>query len=134
MQFRIADLVLDPGRRKLTRHGQPIELGRLTYSLLLELVRSAPNVVTHEELVQRLWRGRTTSPETVTQRVKLLRDALGDDADQPRYVGLARGHGYRLIPPWRPSARRRRTNPIQSSSLQAVAGVACRISGLRCSA
>ena len=62
MQFRIADLVLDPGRRELTRHGQPIELGRLTYALLLELVRSAPNVVMHEELVQRLWRGRTTSP------------------------------------------------------------------------
>jgi TolB-like protein/DNA-binding winged helix-turn-helix (wHTH) protein len=99
MQFRIADLVLDPGRRELTRNGQSIELGRLTYSLLLELVRSAPNVVTHEELVQRLWRGRTTSPETVTQRVKLLRDALGDDADQPRYVGLVRGHGYRLMPP-----------------------------------
>jgi DNA-binding winged helix-turn-helix (wHTH) protein/tetratricopeptide (TPR) repeat protein len=99
MQFRIADVVLDPGRRELTRHGQSIELGRLTYSLLLELVRSAPNVVTHEELVQRLWRGRTTSPETVTQRVKLLRDALGDDADQPRYVGLVRGHGYRLMPP-----------------------------------
>jgi len=98
MQFRIADVVLDPGRRELTRHGQSIELGRLTYSLLLELVRSAPNVVTHDELVQRLWRGRTTSPETVTQRVKLLRDALGDDADQPRYVGLVRGHGYRLIP------------------------------------
>lgn len=99
MQFRIADVVLDPGRCELTRDGQSIALGRLTYSLLLELVRSAPNVVTHEELVQRLWRGRTTSPETVTQRVKLLRDALGDDADQPRYVGLVRGHGYRLIPP-----------------------------------
>ena len=127
MQFRIADVVLDPGRRELTRHGQSIELGRLTYSLLLELVRSAPNVVTHEELVQRLWRGRTTSPETVTQRVKLLRDALGDDADRPRYVGLVRGHGYRLMPPVE-------TVAPQLPVLQAVAGVACRISGLRCSA
>jgi Tol biopolymer transport system component len=35
----------------------------------------------------------------VTQRIKLLRDALQDDAESPRYIALARGQGYRLIPP-----------------------------------
>jgi adenylate cyclase len=98
MQFRIADVVLDPGRRELTRGGEAIELGKLTYALLLEFVSRAPNVVTHDELVERIWGGRATSPETVTQRVKMLRDALGDDAEKPRYIALVRGHGYRLIP------------------------------------
>jgi TolB-like protein/DNA-binding winged helix-turn-helix (wHTH) protein/thioredoxin-like negative regulator of GroEL len=95
--YRIADLRLDAGRRELSRDGHPIELGKLTYSLFLELVTRAPNVVTHDELVARVWGGRATSPETVTQRVKMLRDALGDDAEKPRYVALVRGHGYRLI-------------------------------------
>lgn len=97
-RFRIADLTLDVGRREVMRDGEPIELGKLTYALLLELVTRAPNVVTHDDLVERIWEGRATSPETVTQRVKMLRDALGDDADNPRYVALVRGHGYRLIP------------------------------------
>ncbi len=38
------------------------------------------------------------SPETISQRVKLLRDALGDDPHAPRYIAGLRGRGYRLIP------------------------------------
>lgn len=97
--YRFADLTLHVGQHRLERDGKPIELGRLTYALLVALVESAPNVLTHEELVRAVWGGRSTTPETVTQRVKLLRDALGDDAQRPRYVGLVRGGGYRLIPP-----------------------------------
>lgn len=98
-RYRFADLTLDVGQRQLTRDGVPIPLGRLTYKLLLALVRAAPNVVTHDQLVEQVWNGRSTSPETVTQRVKLLRDALADSADKPRYVGLVRNQGYHLIPP-----------------------------------
>jgi TolB-like protein/Tfp pilus assembly protein PilF len=97
-RYRFADVVLDVGRRRLRRGDASIPLGNLTYKLLLTLVRFAPNVVTHEQLIEHVWGGRSTSPETVTQRVKLLRDALEDDAEQPRYIGLARNHGYRLIP------------------------------------
>jgi DNA-binding winged helix-turn-helix (wHTH) protein len=96
--YRFADLTLHIGHHRLERHGSPIELGRLTYALLLALVESAPNVLSHDDLVRLVWGGRSTAPETVTQRVKLLRDALGDDAQRPLYVGLVRGGGYRLIP------------------------------------
>ncbi len=97
--YRFGEFTLDRGRRELARGGVPVPLGRLTFELLLALVRAAPNVLTHDELVAQVWRGRSTSPETVTQRVKLLRDALGDSAAEPRYVGLVRNHGYRWIAP-----------------------------------
>src|SRR5690554_4980191 len=100
-RYELADLTLDTGPRGVTRAGEPIELPKLTYALLVALVEAAPNVLTLDELVRRVWGGRHTSPETVTQRVKLLRDALGDDAERPRYVGLVRGQGYRLLPPVR---------------------------------
>lgn len=100
-RYRFADLTLDNGQRCVTRDGRPIELPKLTYALLAALVEAAPDVLTHDELVRRVWGGRLTSPETVTQRVKLLRDALGDEAERPRYVGLVRGQGYRLLPPVR---------------------------------
>ncbi len=97
-RYRFGDLTLDTGQRRVTRGGEHLELSKLTYSLLVALVEAAPNVLSHDDLVQRIWRGRATSPETVMQRVKLLRDALGDDAEAPRYVASVRGHGYRIVP------------------------------------
>src|SRR5690606_13746098 len=126
--YRFGEFTLDLGQRQLSRAGVPVPLGRLTFDLLLALIEAAPNVLTHDQLIEKVWRGRSTSPETVTQRVKLLRDALGDAAERPRYVGLVRNQGYRLIaevesladgpvPPARPSIAWR-------PSRLAVAGVA----------
>jgi TolB-like protein/DNA-binding winged helix-turn-helix (wHTH) protein len=97
-RFRIGDLTLDTGRRLLICDSKPVALGPLTYQLLLTLVEAAPNVVTHDELARSIWGGRPVSPETISQRVKLLRDALSDDPHNPRYVELIRGQGYRLLP------------------------------------
>ena len=96
--YRIADITLDAGRQLVSRDGERIALGALTYKLLLLLVRKAPALVTHDDIADAVWDGRTVSPETVKQRVKLLRDALGDNAEEPRYIEVARGLGYRLIP------------------------------------
>ncbi len=97
-RFRIGDLTLDTGRRQLLRDSKPIPLGRLTYRLLLTLVEAAPNMVSHDELINSVWGGRSVSPETISQRIKLLRDALSDDPHNPRYLELVRGQGYRLLP------------------------------------
>lgn len=94
----IGDCELDTGRREVRRGRDIIRLPKLSYRMLLVLAEAAPAVVTQDELVERVWNGRVVSPETVTQRVKLLRAALGDDASQPRYIALVRGQGYRLIP------------------------------------
>lgn len=98
-RFRIGNLTLDTGRRVLLCDSKPIPLGKLTYRLLLTLVEAAPNTVSHDELIDSIWDGRPVSPETISQRVKLLRDALSDDPHDPRYVELVRGQGYRLVPP-----------------------------------
>lgn len=96
-RFALADLVVDTGRVTVTRGAERVSLPGLSFDLLVELARSAPNVVTHDELMERVWRGVIVSPETVSQRVKLLRDALGDDPREPRYVAGVRGRGYRLL-------------------------------------
>ena len=98
-RIRIADLTLDTGRRTLARGQQKIPLGPLTYKLLLALVEVAPEIATHDYLADSVWRGRVVSPGTISQRIKLLRDALSDDAANPRYIQVLHGQGYRLIPP-----------------------------------
>jgi len=62
------------------------------------LVRRCPDVVADEDLMKAVWPGVIVSPETVSQRVKLLRQALKDDPRSPRYVGRLRGRGYHLVP------------------------------------
>lgn len=98
-RYRIADLTLDLGRRRVARNEQVLHLGKLTYEMLVTLVEAAPNVVTQDDLAARVWSGRFATPETVAQRARLLRLALDDDPSHPRYVEVLRGQGYRLIPP-----------------------------------
>jgi TolB-like protein/DNA-binding winged helix-turn-helix (wHTH) protein len=97
-RFRIGELTLDTGRHQVLRDSKPVALGPLTYQLLRTLVEAAPNVVSHDELAASIWKGRLVTPETISQRVKLLRDALADDPHNPRYIELVRGRGYRLVP------------------------------------
>ncbi|MDX1480537.1 MAG: winged helix-turn-helix domain-containing protein [Woeseiaceae bacterium] len=104
-RYRVDDLIIDAGTRELWRDGQRIDLPKLSFRLLLALVEAAPNLLDQEDLAARVWPGRVVTPETATQRVKLLRRALGDDAADPRYIGLVRGEGYRLIVPARQIGR-----------------------------
>lgn len=96
--FRVDDLVVDTGRVTVTRAGRDIVLPRLSFDLLIALIEAAPRVVSQDELMDRVWPGLVVGPETVSQRVKLLRDSLGDDPKSPRYVAGVRGRGYRLLP------------------------------------
>jgi TolB-like protein/DNA-binding winged helix-turn-helix (wHTH) protein/Tfp pilus assembly protein PilF len=96
--YRFGEITLDPARRTVRRGTANIQLGKLTYELLLLLIEAAPRVVTQEEVAERLWNDRHVTQDTVRQRVKLLRKALSDDADDPRYINVVRGQGYRLIP------------------------------------
>jgi DNA-binding winged helix-turn-helix (wHTH) protein len=97
-RWRIADLLLDTRRQRVWRAEEEIPLPRLTYALLVALVRRCPDVVADEDLMKAVWPGVIVSPETVSQRVKLLRQALKDDPRSPRYVGRLRGRGYHLVP------------------------------------
>lgn len=94
----LGDLEIDPGTRQVFRAGEPLAVGGLTYKLLIALADAAPNVVSHDALTRTVWGDKlVVSPETLVQRIRLLRRALGDTATDPRYVVAVRGAGYRLL-------------------------------------
>lgn len=97
-RFRIGNLELDSGTFTLRRGGEQISLPQLSFELLLCLARHAPNVVSTEVLMDEVWGDVVVGEETVKQRVKLLRKALGDSGSDPRYILAVRGRGYRLLP------------------------------------
>ena len=96
--YQVADLTVDTGRVTVLRAGQPVAITGLSFDLLVALIEAAPRVVSQDELMDRVWNGLVVGPETVSQRIKLLRDALDDDPRHPRYVAGVRGRGYRLLP------------------------------------
>ncbi|MFL6551550.1 MAG: winged helix-turn-helix domain-containing protein [Povalibacter sp.] len=97
--YQVGDLVIRTGTAQVLRGGEEIVLPRLSYDLLLALVRAAPNLVTLDELMERVWPGMVVSPETITQRIKLLRTAIDDAPRSPRYIASVRGRGYRMLAP-----------------------------------
>src|SRR5271163_80463 len=97
-RFRVADLEVDIGKAEVTRGDEKIALPKLSFDLLCALINAAPAIVTNDDLLQQVWPGLMVSPESVAQRVKLLRSAIGDDSQQPKYILGVRGRGYRLIP------------------------------------
>ena len=119
--YQIDDLILDVGQQRVTRAGVDIPLPHLSFALLLTLARAAPNLVTFEQLSAQVWPRLVITPETISQRVKLVRSALGDDPQAPRYITGVRGRGYRMIASVQPLAARRplpaaQRRPPQESS------------------
>src|SRR5215469_1818578 len=102
--YQVDDLIIDLAPRRVRRAGTVIRLQALSFDLLVALVRAAPNLVSFDQLNERVWPGLVIAPETIVQRVKLLRGALGDDPHAPRYIEGVRGRGYRLVAEVRPVA------------------------------
>ena len=87
-QFCLADLHVDLGLQSVRRDSIEIPLPKLSFDVLLALARAAPNILSIDDLMSQVWKGLVVNPETVSQRIKLLRDALGDDPQAPRYLSL----------------------------------------------
>jgi TolB-like protein/DNA-binding winged helix-turn-helix (wHTH) protein len=99
IRYQVGDLVVDIARERVTRGATEIRLSQLSFRLLAVLVQAAPEWVSNDSLTSQAWPGQIVGPETVVQRVKLVREALSDRAKAPRYIGAARGRGYRLVAP-----------------------------------
>jgi DNA-binding response OmpR family regulator len=92
-----ADLVLDPDRHEVTRDGHEIPLTRVEFRLLQTILEADGRVLTRNQLLDAVY-GQDQADvldRTVDVHIGRLRDKLGDDADNPRYVATVRGVGYR---------------------------------------
>jgi TolB-like protein/DNA-binding winged helix-turn-helix (wHTH) protein len=97
--LQVGDLLIDVERERVTRGVEDIPLPNLSFNLLFVLLRRAPDFVSVRALMDEVWPGLVVGVDAVSQRIKLLRVALGDDAKQPKYIAGARGKGYRMAVP-----------------------------------
>src|ERR1700754_666 len=95
-RYRLLDLTVDLARQRVERGDAVLDVAGLSFQLLACLIERGDRVVDFDELMEAVWAPAVVNEETVTQRVRLLRQALGDDARQPRYIRTVRGRGYQL--------------------------------------
>ena len=92
---------LYPAEGTLSRNGARVKLQDLPYRLLVMLVERPGEIVTREEVRQRLWPQNTfvEFDNSLGVAIRKVRDALGDDAEAPRYIETVPRRGYRFRAP-----------------------------------
>jgi DNA-binding winged helix-turn-helix (wHTH) protein/Tol biopolymer transport system component len=87
--------------RELRRNGHKVRLQDQPFQVLVLLLEKPGEVVTREELRTRLWPSDTfvDFDHGLNAAIKRLRDALGDSAENPRFVETLARRGYRFIAP-----------------------------------
>src|SRR5438445_120292 len=97
--IQFADFELEPARYELRRAGRTLKLEKIPMELLILLAAGNGNLVSREEIVERLW-GNGVFVDTehgINTAIRKIRRALRDDPDQPRFVQTVTGKGYRFI-------------------------------------
>ncbi len=99
--FRFGVFELNEAAGELRKHGIRIKLHSQPFQVLLLLLDRPAELVTREEMRQRLWGDDTIVDfdHGLNTAVNKLREALGDAATRPRHVETVPGRGYRFIAP-----------------------------------
>lgn len=95
--YAVGEVVINYPSHGVTVAGQPIQLTATEYNLLYQFSSKAGRVLTHDELLREVW-GPEYSGQSQLLRtyVKTLRQKLGDNARNPRYIFTEHGVGYRM--------------------------------------
>ncbi len=97
--YSTKDLTIHTTTREVYKENECIKLPHLSYQTLVVLLEHHPNTVSFDQLMDEVWQGLEVSQETVTQRIALLRKALGSDGEAPdTYIASIRSVGYRWVP------------------------------------
>lgn len=99
VRFGVFEVDLRAG--ELRRNGSKVKLQEQPFQVLTLLLERPGDVVTREELRQKLWGTETfvDFDHSLNAAIRRLRDALGDSAEHPRYVETVARRGYRFLAP-----------------------------------
>jgi transcriptional activator of cad operon len=100
--LRVGDWWVRPASGQISRGDETVRLEARTMRLLVCLAERAGEVVSIDELLDRVWSGVTVAPDSVYQAVASLRRLLGDDPKQPTYIATVPRLGYKLVAPVEP--------------------------------
>ena len=87
---------VDPARETLLKEGVGVPLTPKTFQILLVLVRHGQEIVTKDDLMKTVWPDTFVEEANLSRNIFMLRKALGETAQDHRYIVTVPGRGYRL--------------------------------------
>jgi TolB-like protein/DNA-binding winged helix-turn-helix (wHTH) protein/Tfp pilus assembly protein PilF len=100
--IRIGAWRVEAAREQISKDGATVKLERRAMQLLLCLAEQPGQVLSVEELLDRVWAGVVVTPDSVYHAVASLRRILGDNANEPTYITNIPRRGYSLVAPVAP--------------------------------
>jgi TolB-like protein/Flp pilus assembly protein TadD len=97
MPLLFGDFLLDPDRRDLTQASKPVSVGPQVFDLLVYLIQNRERVVSKDDLIEAVWRGRIVSESTITTLINAARVAIGDNGQEQRFIRTAPRKGFRFV-------------------------------------
>jgi TolB-like protein/DNA-binding winged helix-turn-helix (wHTH) protein/Tfp pilus assembly protein PilF len=99
--FRFATFEVDLDQRRLRKNGQKVRIQDQPFHVLALLLERPGELFTRDELREKLWPADTfvDFDHSLHTAITKLREALGDEKDNPRFVETVPRHGYRFIAP-----------------------------------
>ena len=95
--YRIGELVVDLARRRVSVREKEVQLTPTEYELLRLLVINEGKVLTHRQILQRIWgAAHLEQPNILRVTMSNLRRKIEEDASRPKYIQTELGVGYRL--------------------------------------
>lgn len=127
VRYRFGDFVLSPARRVLLGGGRAVPLIPRYFDLLVLLVEQRDRAVGKQEIFDRVWSGMVVSESALTQAVRTIRLALGDDPREPRFVRTVSRRGYQFV--FAPVAAEPDAGPLEADAGAAEQAVAAAAAG-----
>ncbi len=97
IRYRFSDFTLSPQRRLLVREGREVPLIPRYFDLLVLLIERRHEAVHRREIFDLVWRDVIVSDSALSQAIRTIRRALGDDSREPRFIRTVSRHGYRFV-------------------------------------
>jgi TolB-like protein/DNA-binding winged helix-turn-helix (wHTH) protein/cytochrome c-type biogenesis protein CcmH/NrfG len=123
--FEFGDFKVDCDRFELSRAGRALKLERKPMELLILLAAGNGHLITRTEIIESLWDSEVfvDTEHGINTAIRKIRQVLGDDPENPRFVQTVTGKGYRFIAPIAAadpslSGDRSRLSPTESNPLE----------------
>lgn len=97
LRYRFSDFILSPRRRVLIRGGRELPLIPRYFDLLAFLIEHRHEAVHRRDIFDHVWNDVVVSDSALSQAVRTIRRALGDDPREPRFIRTVSRHGYRFV-------------------------------------
>jgi len=114
--FRIGQWRVDPALDEISREGTTVKLEPRTMCVLICLAEQEGEVVSVDQLLDRVWTGLVVTQFSVYRAIAILRRALEDDPRDPTYIASVPRRGYRLVAPIESDTKRQDAPQLPAES------------------